>query len=108
MELSRLCVGSVLTPHSVRIELNGLVGELGIVGMHIWCHEKPHTTWGGEHNTIQYTDDALQNCTLETYVILLTSVTSIDSIKEKKRESHILHKAFWKRLQAFVICQDFL
>ena len=35
---------------------------------------------GGEH-TIQNTDDVLQNCTLETYIILLTSVTPINSIK---------------------------
>ena len=26
-------------------------------------------TWGGEH-TIQYTDDILQNCATENYVIL--------------------------------------
>ena len=31
---------------------------------------------GGEH-TIQYTDDVLQSCKLETYVILLTNVTLI-------------------------------
>ena len=31
-------------------------------------------TLGGEH-TIQYTDGVLQNCTLETYIILLTNVT---------------------------------
>ena len=29
-------------------------------------------TWGGEH-TKQYTDDVLQNCTPETYIILLTN-----------------------------------
>ena len=38
-------------------------------------------TWGGEH-TIQYTDDVLQNCTPETYIILLTNVTLINSIKK--------------------------
>ena len=27
------------------------------------------STWGGEH-TLQHTDDVLQNCTPETYVIL--------------------------------------
>ena len=37
-------------------------------------------TWGGEH-TIQYTDGVLQNCTLETYIILLTNVIPINSIK---------------------------
>ena len=39
-------------------------------------------TWGGEH-TIQYADDVSQNCTLETYMILLTDVTPINSIKVK-------------------------
>ena len=34
----------------------------------------------GEH-TIQYTDNVLQNYTLETYIILLTNVTPINSIK---------------------------
>ena len=33
--------------------------------------------WGGEH-TIQYTDNVLQKCTLETYIILLTNVTLIN------------------------------
>ena len=37
-------------------------------------------TWGGEH-TMQYRDDVLQNSTCETYIILLTSVTPISSIK---------------------------
>ena len=36
-------------------------------------------TWGGEH-TIQYTDDVLWNCAPEACVILLTSVTPINSI----------------------------
>ena len=36
-------------------------------------------TWGGEH-TIQYTDNVLQNCTPETYIILLTNVTPINSV----------------------------
>ena len=35
--------------------------------------------WDGEH-TGQYTDDVLQNCTPETYIILLTNVTPIHSI----------------------------
>ena len=39
--------------------------------------------WGGEH-TIQCTDDVLQNCTPETYIILLSNVTPINSIKKKK------------------------
>ena len=36
--------------------------------------------WGSE-NTIKCTDDVLQNRTLETYMILLTNVTPIHSIK---------------------------
>ena len=35
---------------------------------------------GCEH-TICFTDDALQNCTLENYVILLTNDTLINPIK---------------------------
>ena len=38
---------------------------------------------GGREHTIQYTDDVLQNCTLETYIILLTTITPINSIKIK-------------------------
>ena len=34
-------------------------------------------TQGGEH-TIQCTDDVLQNGTLETYIILLSNVSSIN------------------------------
>ena len=40
-------------------------------------------TWGGKH-TIHYTDDVLQNRTPETYVILLTNVTPINSIQIEK------------------------
>ena len=36
-------------------------------------------TLGGGH-TIQYTDDALQNYILETYIILLTNATPKDSV----------------------------
>ena len=36
-------------------------------------------TWSVEH-VIQYTDDVLQNCTPETYIILLTNVTTINSL----------------------------
>ena len=42
-------------------------------------------TWGGEH-TIQCTDGVLWNCAPETCIILLTSVTSINSIKRKTTE----------------------
>ena len=38
-------------------------------------------TLDGEH-TIQYTGDVLQNCTLETYILLLTNVTPVNSIKK--------------------------
>ena len=41
---------------------------------------KGDQTLGGEH-TIQYTDDVLQNCALETYKILLTSVNPINLIQ---------------------------
>ena len=41
-------------------------------------------TWGGEP-TIQYTDDVLYNCTPETYIVLLTNVTLINS-KEGRKE----------------------
>ena len=37
-------------------------------------------TQDGEHTT-QYIDDALQNCTPETYIMLLTNVTPQNSIK---------------------------
>ena len=40
-------------------------------------------TWGGVH-TIQYPLDVLQNSTPEAYVILLTNVTTINTIKIKK------------------------
>ena len=40
-------------------------------------------TLGGKH-TVQYTAYVLQNFTTETYVILLTNVTPINSIKIKK------------------------
>ena len=39
-------------------------------------------TWSGEH-TIQYTDDVLQNCTPETYIIL-TNVTPVNFILKIK------------------------
>ena len=42
--------------------------------------DKRSLTWGGEH-TVQHTDDVLQKCIPETYVILLTLVTPIHSIK---------------------------
>ena len=41
------------------------------------------STWGGER-TIQNTDHVLYNYTPLTYIILLTSITSINSIKKKE------------------------
>ena len=43
------------------------------------------STLGGEH-TVQYTDGVLWNCTTENYVILLTNVTPIHSIKMFKNK----------------------
>ena len=40
-------------------------------------------TSGGEH-TIQCTHDILQNCTPETYIILLTNATPINLMNKKK------------------------
>ena len=40
-------------------------------------------TWGGKH-TIQYTDDVLQNCTPETYIILLIDVNPDIQVFKKK------------------------
>ena len=36
----------------------------------------------GVEYTMQHTDDVLQNCTLETYIIILTNVTLINLIKK--------------------------
>ena len=41
--------------------------------------------WGDER-TVQYTDNVLQNCTPETYIILLTNVTPINSVTRKKEQ----------------------
>ena len=43
-------------------------------------------TWGGEH-TIQCTGDVSQKCTPETYVISLTNVTLINSVRNKNTEN---------------------
>ena len=43
---------------------------------------------GGEH-TIQYSVDVSQNCTPETYIILLINVTTIKSIKNLKRSKKL-------------------
>ena len=54
-------------------------------------------TWGGEY-TIQYTDGTLQNCIPETYTILLTDVTSINSIKNLKKIIETLRICREKRI----------
>ena len=41
-------------------------------------------TFDGGH-TIKYTDDLSQNCTLETYIIILTNVTSVNLIFLKRK-----------------------
>ena len=38
-----------------------------------------HSSWSGKH-TVQYAGDASQNCTRETYIILLTNVSPINLI----------------------------
>lgn len=49
------------------------------------------STWGGEH-TMQYPDDdVLWGCTLETYIILLTDVASINLKKNLKKGSVYIH-----------------
>ena len=40
-----------------------------------------------------YTDDALQDCTLETCIILLTNVTLINSIKKKITVAWTMNKS---------------
>ena len=38
-------------------------------------------TWGGEH-TIKQAHDVLENCTPETYIILLSNATPINPINK--------------------------
>ena len=45
-------------------------------------------TLDGEH-TIQYTGDVLQKCTLETYIILLINVTSVNPIRNNKTKKNL-------------------
>lgn len=42
-------------------------------------------TLGGGH-TVQYTDNVSQNCTLKTYIILLSNITSKFNFKMSKRK----------------------
>ena len=37
--------------------------------------------FGGSEHTVQYIDDVLENCTPETFIILLIKVTPINSTK---------------------------
>ena len=39
-------------------------------------------TCSGKH-TILCTNDVLQNCTPETYIIILTNVTTVNAVKNK-------------------------
>ena len=48
-------------------------------------------TWCGEH-TKQYTDYVLQNSIPETYIILLTNVSPINSMKTLKMEKKQVRK----------------
>ena len=60
-------------------------------------------TQGGKH-TIQYTNDVLWKCTPETYVILLTMVSTINSIQIKKRKYVLgLHLTTQKRKSEIVL-----
>ena len=43
-------------------------------------------TLGGKHTRQYSNDDVLQNCTVETYIILLTDVTLKNSKQLKKTE----------------------
>ena len=53
---------------------------------------KTRTTKKPKH-TVQYTDDVVQNCTPETYRVLVTNVTPINSIKkENLAQTHALVK----------------
>ena len=44
-------------------------------------------TWSGEH-TVQYTNDVLQNCEPETYIVSLTNITLINSIKKQLKKQY--------------------
>ena len=64
-------------------------------------------TWGGEH-TIQYTDEVLQNCTPKVYIILLTNVAPINSIKKKTSSPHT-YFGIWQLLDPCypILCNIF-
>ena len=48
-------------------------------------------TWDGKYTT-QYSDDVLQNCVLETCILLLTSVTPINSVKNENVKNNFILK----------------
>ena len=59
---------------------SGLRGQQRVSTMRgsIYGDRRDFTLGGGQ--TMQYTHDVSQNCTLETYIILLTNVTPINLI----------------------------
>ena len=65
--------------HQSKEESGSEEGKVGIMGKE---RIEGDLTWGGER-IIQHTDDVLQNCIPKTYLILLTNVTLINSIKKK-------------------------
>ena len=56
--------------------------QLRVKGGQIYGDKKKDFTLGGKQ-TMKYIDNISQNCTLETYIILLTNVTQINSINKK-------------------------
>ena len=65
------------------VEKAGVGGEKGKGGQ--TCGYRSRSNFGSGHK-IQYTDNALQNCMSEIYIILLTNVTPINLIYETDRE----------------------
>ena len=66
---------------------------------------KGNSTLGSEH-TVKYTDDVLYNCTLETYIMLLTSFTPINFIQKRisyKHENIGISDANQKTKHSFVL-----
>ena len=46
-------------------------------------------TWGSEH--VQHADDVLQNCTPESYIILLNNAMPVNSIKKEGKAMSLSH-----------------
>ena len=66
-------------------------------------------TWGGEYAR-EHTDDVVQNCTPETYIILLTKVNPINSIKigsyKQSQVCKVQHRKYSKKnSNNYVWCQ---